>query len=128
VRDAAIYLADLGIVGLHEGEHGRAATLFQEALRLARHTDNKVLIALCLWGVALVAAAQGQPIRAVRLWGAAADLGYTLITPAFVVRPLEDRLLPSVRDMLGENEFHTQWARGQAMRREDSITYALEHP
>jgi predicted ATPase/class 3 adenylate cyclase len=128
VRDTAIYLADLGIVGLHEGEYGRAATLFQEALRLAQHVDNKVLIALCLWGVALVAAAQGQPIRAVRLWGAAANLGYTLITPSFVVRPLEDRLLPFVRDTLGENEFRAQWAKGQAMPREDSITYALEHP
>jgi tetratricopeptide (TPR) repeat protein len=128
VRDAAIYLADLGIVGLHEGEYGRAATLFQEALRLAQHADNKAVIALCLWGVALVAAAQGQPVRAVRLWGAAANLGYTLIMPSFVFRPLEDRLLPFVRDTLGENEFRAQWAKGQAMPREDSITHALEHP
>jgi ATP/maltotriose-dependent transcriptional regulator MalT len=127
VRDAAIYLADLGIVGLYEGDHGRAATLFQEGLRFARQADNEVVIAVCLWGVALVAAAQGEPVRAVRLWGAAANLGYASITPSFVVRPLEDRLLRSVRDTLGENEFRAQWAKGQAMRREDSITYALEH-
>jgi predicted ATPase/class 3 adenylate cyclase len=127
VRDAAIYLADLGIVGLHEGEHGRAATLFQEALRLARQADNKLLIAVCLWGMAIVAVAQGQPVRAVRLWGAAANLGYTSITPSFAFRPLEDRFLPSVRDTLGENEFRAQWAKGQAMRRDGSIAYALEH-
>jgi tetratricopeptide (TPR) repeat protein len=127
VRDAAIYLADLGIVGLYEGDHGRAATLFHEGLRFARQADNKIVTAVCLWGVALVAAAQGEPVRAVRLWGAAANLGYTSITPSFVVRPLEDRLLPSVRDTLGENEFRAQWAKGQAMRREDAITYALDH-
>jgi predicted ATPase len=127
VRDATIYLVDLGIVGLHKGEHGRAATLFQEGLRLARQGDNKILIAVCLWGEAVTAAAQGQPVRAVRLWGAAANLGYKLITPSFAVRPLEDRFLPSLRDTLGENEFRTQWAKGEAMRLEDSIACALEH-
>jgi predicted ATPase/class 3 adenylate cyclase len=127
VRDAAIYLVDLGIVGLHEGEHGRAATLFQEGLRLARQVDSKILIAVCLWGVAVAAAAQDQPVRAVRLWGAAANLGYKLITPSFAVRPLEDRFLPSVHDTLGENEFRAQWAKGEAMRLEDATAYALEH-
>jgi hypothetical protein len=77
--------------------------------------------------MAVVAAAQGQRVRACSPLGAAANLGYTLITPSFAVDPLEDRFLPSVRDTLGENAFRAQWAKGQAMRRDDSIAYALEH-
>ena len=43
-----------------------------------------------------------------------------------MVRPLEDRLFRPVRDTLGEDDYRAEQARGQAMRREDAIAYALD--
>jgi predicted ATPase/class 3 adenylate cyclase len=125
VRPTGYLLADLGIVALHEADYQQAATLFQEGLRLAHQSQDKTMIAGCLWGMAAVAAtSSGQAARAVRLW-AAANLR-TLAIPPFVVRPLEERLLTPLRDTLGDDEFRTQWATGQALPLEDAITSALD--
>jgi tetratricopeptide (TPR) repeat protein len=70
VRPTGYQLADLGIVALHQADYQRAATLFQEGLRLAQQSQDKTMIAQCLWGLAAVAAtSNGQAARAVRLWG-----------------------------------------------------------
>ena len=113
LRPTGYYLADLGIVALHEADYQHVATLFQEGLRLAQQSQDKTMIAQCLWGIAAVAATS-QAVRAVRLWGAAVNL-HALAIPPFVVRPLEERLLTPVRDSLGDDEFRAQWAKGQAL-------------
>jgi predicted ATPase len=123
--DTGRYLADLGVVVLHEAEYDRAVALFEESLRLAREVEDDLLTSQCLWGMAVVAAAQGRPVRAACLWGAAAALRYALVVPSVVVRPLEQRLLVPVRDRLDSDTFDAAWAKGQAMRREDAIAYAL---
>ena len=123
--DTGRYLADLGVVVLHEAEYDRAVALFEESLRLARQVEDDLLTGQCLWGMAVVAAAQGRPVRAACLWGAAAALRYALVVPSVVVRPLEQRLLVPVRDRLDSDTFDAAWAKGQAMRREDAIAYAL---
>ena len=48
-----------------------------------------------------------------------------LVVPSVVVRPLEERLLVPARERLDSDTFDAEWARGQAMRREDAIAYAL---
>ena len=101
VSAAGTYLVHLGVVAVHEGDDDRAASLLEEGLTLARQSEEELLIAQCLWGLAVVAAAQSRPVRAVRLWGAAESLRYTMAIPSFVVRPLEDRLFRPVRDTLG---------------------------
>lgn len=121
------YLAHVGLVALHEGEYDHAATLLEEGLMLAMQAEDELSVAQCLWGLAVVAAAQSQPVRAVHLWGAAENLHYTLAIPAFAARPLEEYLLRSVRDTLGEDQIRAEEARGQAMRRDDVIAYALDH-
>jgi tetratricopeptide (TPR) repeat protein len=123
--DTGRYLADLGVVVLHEAEYDRAAALFEESLRLAQQVEDELLPGQCLWGMAVVAAAQGRPVRAARLWGAAGALRYALVVPSVVVRPLEERLLVPARDRLDSDTFDVEWAKGQAMRREDAIAYAL---
>jgi tetratricopeptide (TPR) repeat protein len=123
--DTGRYLADLGVVVLHEAEYDRAAALFEESLRLARQVEDELLTGQCLWGMAVVAAAHGRPVRAACLWGAAAALRYMLVVPSVVVRPLEERLLVPARERLDSDTFDAEWARGQAMRREDAIAYAL---
>jgi hypothetical protein len=61
---------------MHEAEYDRAAALFEESLRIARQMEDELLPGECLWGMAAVAAAQGRPVRAACLWGAAAALRY----------------------------------------------------
>jgi hypothetical protein len=84
-----------------------------------------MLIGVCLWGLAVVAAIHAQPVRAVRLWAAAAALRYTLHLYPFAVRPLEESLLLPVREWLGSDAFDAAWSKGRAMRRKDAIAYAL---
>jgi hypothetical protein len=114
------------MVALHEGGYDHAATLLKEGITLAQQAEDELLIAQCLWGLAVVAAALSRPVRAARLWGAAKRLRYMLAIPASAVRPLEERLLPSVRDTLGEDDYRAEEARGQVMLREDAIAYALD--
>jgi hypothetical protein len=124
VRPTGYVLADLGIVALHEANYEQAATLFQEGLRVAQQVEDEMMIAQCLWGMAIVAAEnKGQAVRAIRLWGAAVHLR-VLDVPPFMVRSLEERLLTPLRDTLGR-EFAVQWATGQALPVEDAIAYAL---
>jgi predicted ATPase/class 3 adenylate cyclase len=120
-------LADLGILALHDGDYGQAAALFEESLTLALRLEERLLIGECLWGLAAVNAAQGQPARAVRLWGAAGALHYELYLPAYAVRPIEEHLLMPARWRLGPDEFHAEWIKGQTMGREDAIAQALGH-
>jgi hypothetical protein len=126
VLDAADFLADLGLVALQEEDYGRAAVLFEESLRLALPIEDELSIAQCLWGFAALAAAHGQPARAVRLWAAATALRYELTAPPSAIRPLEEHLLSPVREQLGPDAFDAEWSRGQAMDRKDVIAYALD--
>jgi hypothetical protein len=84
-----------------------------------------LLIGECLWGLGAVAVSRGQPVRAVRLWGAAAALGDPMHVRLSATRLLEERLLALTEETLGRDAFQVEWATGQAMRREDAITFAL---
>jgi tetratricopeptide (TPR) repeat protein len=125
VSATAAYLADFGIVALHQSDYRLAATLFEEALGFAPQVEDDLLTGECLWGMAIVAASSGQPVRAVRLWGAAEALGYALHLHSAAIRLLQERLLALARETLGRDAFQVEWTTGQVMRREDAITYAL---
>ena len=119
-------LAGLGVIALHQSDFHSAAALFEESLTLAQQVEDELLIAECLWGVAAVAAARGQPVRAVRLWAAADALDYPRAVIAVTAgRPVEEPLLAPTHARLHSGAFNTEWAKGQAMRREDAIAYAL---
>jgi predicted ATPase/class 3 adenylate cyclase len=119
------FLVDLGIITLHQGDQRRAATLFEEALGFTPRVEDELLIGECLWGLGAVAVSRGQPVRAVRLWGAATALGYPMHVRLSATRLLEERLLALTEETLGRDAFQAEWATGQAMRREDAITFAL---
>jgi tetratricopeptide (TPR) repeat protein len=126
IPGAANLLAGLGVVALDNNDSGVAATLLDESLTLAQQVEDELLIAECLWGLAAVAAARGQPVRAVRLWAAANALDYTrAVITVSAGRPVEERLLVSTRAQLPSGAFDAEWAKGQAMHREDAIAYAL---
>ena len=119
------FLVDLGIVMLHQSDQRRAATLFEEALGFTPRVEDELFIGECLWGLGAVAVGRGQPVRAVRLWGAAAALGYPMHVRLSGTRQLEERLLALTKETLGRDTFQAEWTTGQAMRREDAITFAL---
>ena len=126
IPSTANLLAGLGVVALHQSDFRSAAALFEESLTLAQQVEDELLIAECLWGVAAVAAAGGQPVRAVRLWAAAKALDYPRAVIAVSAgRPVEERLLVPTRSRLQSGAFDAAWAKGQTMRREDAIAYAL---
>jgi predicted ATPase len=125
VSASAHLLADFGIVALYQSDYRLAATRFQEALGFASQLEDELLTGGCLWGLASVAASSGQPVRAVRLWGAASALGYKMDLNSAAVRQLEERLLAPTRETLGQDPFQVEWTTGQAMPMGDAIAYAL---
>ena len=107
-----------------DAQHDQAAAraLYQESLEIAREVGDKVLIALGLESLAGVVAAQGEPVWATRLWGAAAALRNTIGAP---IPPVEragyERATAAVRTHLGEKAFAEAWAQGRTMTPEQVL-------
>jgi predicted ATPase/DNA-binding CsgD family transcriptional regulator len=100
----------------------RARTLFKESLDIAREVGDKVLIASGLESLAGVVAAQGEPVWATLLWGAAEALRETIGAP---MPPVEhasyERATAAVRMHLGESTFAAVWAEGRTMTPEQVL-------
>jgi predicted ATPase/class 3 adenylate cyclase len=62
--------ANLGYLELFRGRIDEARSLLHEGLRLFSETGDQAFAADCVSGVATVAAAEGRPLIAVRLWAA----------------------------------------------------------
>jgi tetratricopeptide (TPR) repeat protein len=113
------------------GEEVHARVLFQESLRLVRGGKetwgDKIIIVQDLAGLARIVAAEGQPERAVVLYGASE--AYRATAPFPLAPPEEearDQVLAAARAALGEEAFVAAWARGQAMPLDEAIALALE--
>jgi predicted ATPase/DNA-binding SARP family transcriptional activator len=131
---AAAWMA-LGEVAYAEGDLAAARTAYRQSLgqwqewqwtEALPKCGPKVHIASCLDGLAKVAAKEGQPARAARVFGAAAGLRGSLD----VCLPLPDaaaweRAIAAVRAALGEEAFTAAWEAGQAMPLQDAIAFAL---
>jgi hypothetical protein len=104
----------------------RAATLYREGLTLVESVHDQVGLARCLEGLATVAAAQAQGLRAARLGGSAAArraaLGVPLPPSA---RAAFEGAMAAARAALGEDAFATAWAAGQALSTEQAIAEAI---
>jgi DNA-binding CsgD family transcriptional regulator len=106
----------VGRVLAAQGEYASARTRYEEGLAVARQVGDKLYIASCLEGLAGVAAGQGDFVRAVRLWGAAASLREMIGAP---IPPVErdsyERSVASARSRLKESIFSAVWAEGRAL-------------
>ncbi|HWE63591.1 MAG TPA: hypothetical protein VHB98_17905 [Chloroflexota bacterium] len=93
----------------------------------ARHPlGDKPGFAECFEGLAVVAAAIGQPLRAARLFGAAEAVRETIGRPVEIEdRAVHERTIPAVCDALGEEECAAAWAAGRAIPLEQVIAEAL---
>ena len=90
---------------------------------IARKVDDKVLIAVCLEGLAGVVAAQGESAWATRIWGAVEALRDAMGVP---LPPVEragyERSVAAARAQLGETAFTAAWAQGRTMTPEQALT------
>jgi hypothetical protein len=64
----------LALVALSRGDHGDAATLFEEGMTLSEQVGDRANVAYCLEGLATVAGMRGEAERSTRLFGAAEGL------------------------------------------------------
>ena len=85
-------------------------------------TGTVTLIPPCLEGLATVAAAQGEPLWAAHLWGAAEALREAIGTPIPPVYcPGYQQAVAAARGQLGEEDFATAWAQGRNMGPEQAM-------
>jgi len=120
-----IALNGLGWAYLHDGEHQRAWESFDAAISLDGDTEAGNEIALSLVGFAALAALNGQPGAATRLFAVAATqrqrLGLPLRPPTQL---LVDDLVEGVRSTLGSAAFALGWTKGQALDLAEAVREA----
>ena len=120
--DIAEMQIDVARVLAVQGEVAGARALFQKSLVLLRENGNEWFISDCLEGLAEIAAAQGEPMWAARLWGAAEALREALGTPPPpVTRADYERAVAASRTTLGERAFAVGWAEGRSMSPEQAL-------
>jgi hypothetical protein len=107
---------------MSQGELSQALARYQESLALGREIGARNFIAAALEGVGAVAAAQGEPEWAARLWGRAQALRAAIGAPVpLVYRTDYERMLTNARVRLGEEAFARAWAEGEAMTLEQIL-------
>ncbi len=115
-----------GLVSFGEGDFPAARARLEESLKLSLELDNKWTSTWCLEGLAAVAAAQGEPVRAVWFMSTALALREAIGTPLPSFSQAMHKLtFASMRMQLGERAFDAAWAEGRTMTPEQ-ILVSLE--
>jgi non-specific serine/threonine protein kinase len=128
----------LGIAEFHQGDVPQAKARFIEGLRVGRGSLDTLLLVEGLAGLAQVAAAEAQPERAARLFGAAhgvlLGVSHDTVRPpmaapaAHVGDSIDYELtLAAVRSGLQTKEPAAAHAAGQAMSLQQAVAYAVGH-
>jgi tetratricopeptide (TPR) repeat protein len=119
----------LGTLALARGDLATARTRLVEALTLQCERGEGTWLHASLAALACLAAAEGEPARALRLAGAAAAPG---AAGGAALQPTErqrlERWLAGARRAVGDEAAATAWAEGQAMSLEQAVAGALEAP
>jgi len=113
----------LGLVAFAEQDYETARSLFEEGLALCIEMGNKTFVTFYLVGLARTVAAQGQPVWAAQLSGAADRLREIIkaAVPPFV-RPIYEHLTTNLRAQLGEEAFSALWEQGRTMTLDQVLT------
>ena len=127
-RGIARLLGNQSFVALHWQDYARAAALCRESLELQLEAGDSWAIGRYLPVLAGVAFAQGQPERAVRLFGAAAALRERLgaLLPP-IVRSGHDRTIAALCTALGERPSQRCGLRVRPCRRRRSSSMRGDH-
>src|SRR5262249_47716537 len=123
ITNIGVVLGDLGRLALAAQDYAEAARRFQESLRLLWKVGWRTLIPRNLAGIAEAAAAQGEPERAARLFGAAAGLQQTLGF-SHIPEELDGRMI-ALHERLDPETLAAAWVAGRALSWEQAIAEAL---
>jgi predicted ATPase len=115
-----------GNLAYDQGDFDRANDFYRESLAIFRDLEEKRECAACIEGLAAVADAQGNALRAVRLWSSAAAIREAIGAPLPPVdRSQRDAALACPRAEIGAMLFETVWSEAGALPLEQAIVYAL---
>ena len=128
-RNVAGELHNLGYLELHGGDLEAAGRLFRECLDWAWEHRDMYILPYSLVDFGVVAAAEGELVRAARLLGA----GEGLFEAAGAVPDPDDRVefdeaVANVREALDDASFADAWERGRGLSLEDAVAYATDRP
>jgi len=108
-------LATLGRLNLKQGNYAAARARYLQCLPLARELGMKWFTTTCLHALGEVAAAEGKPAWAARIWGAA-EAVYEVTSPVSMIASANyQRAFATVHAQLGEQRFAAAWAQGRGM-------------
>ena len=120
-----ISLSNLSFLALEAGDAETARTLLSEALAIERESGHQPRLANALEMSARLAAADGQPALAIRLYARAALLREHVRGLTFEVGwPDPTPNLDDLRSRVGEETFEEEWTRGRAMTLLEAIDQA----
>lgn len=105
----------------------RAGALYREAIGLAWKHHDRLCVRMTLPGLAGLATLEGDPVRALRLAGAASALEENAGIWAFPpIRDRHERWLAAAREAVDADTATAALASGRALPLDDAVTYALE--
>ena len=122
-------LDNLGWAAMLQGDHERARTSYEESLVVSKVLGDRKIASESLEGMACLFAAEGEALRAARLFGAAQALFEAVGAVAFKLSPEEEAwrepYRATTRSLLGEKAWEEALDQGRAMGLEQAIEYAL---
>jgi predicted ATPase/DNA-binding CsgD family transcriptional regulator/DNA-binding XRE family transcriptional regulator len=105
----------------------RAGALYREAIELAWEHHDRLCVRMALPGLAGLATLEGDPVRALRLAGAASALEENAGIWAFPpIRDRHERWLAAAREAVDADTGTAALAAGRALPLDDAVAYALE--
>jgi predicted ATPase/class 3 adenylate cyclase len=122
IRNITFVLYTLGCIVRDQGDLAEATRLFEEGFALAQKIHYRLYIGWNLIGLATVAAAAHNPMRAARLFGAAEGMLDNEMAANADMRSSYERYVNAVRSQLDENAFAAAWAEGQELTPEEALT------
>ena len=118
-------LRDLGDVARDQGDYAGSVARYRDTLGLVGERGDLRVVADALLGVAVAAAARGQPERAGRLLGAEEALRERFGGGVYATdRPAYDRALTAARVALGEQRLRAAWSAGRELSLQSAIAEA----
>src|SRR5215212_3807819 len=123
-------LDNLGWAELLRGDYEEAKPFYEESHVVSRELGDRSIASESLEGMACIAGAQGEALKAGRQFGAAEGLKETLREAVALQHSPEEEAwrepyLATARSQLGEAAWEEALAQGRAMGLEEAIEYAL---
>ena len=120
-RTIDLALHSLGYIAALQGNTKQASASYREGLSLAQEIGDERQVGWHLIGLATVAAVEEQPVRAARLFGAAATRLDVNVSMNDMERADYERTVESIRNKLDHRTFQAAWAEGRTMTPEQVL-------